>query len=259
MQQFNYRLIARVPLTSDVSMYRFEEESGLFAYAPGQFVSLLLTDPTSGARVVRSYSIAGAHEPIEVGTIGEKSLVKSRIIELIIEHVPEGKGTTILRNLPIGSTLKAMGPAGNLTLKLANVPEVPLVFCANSTGIAPFCAMIQYLARVKIYPEIYVFWGLKTVQDVYLAEMFEMYGKLWAENASTFTMKICLSRETALPENVRETPPHLALGRIQVSMGQLPAKHYHFYICGGKSFVADIRSFVATQYPDTTIYFERFN
>ncbi len=259
MNQFNCRLIARSPLTNDVSLYRFELESGLFSYSPGQFVSFVLTDPVTSARLVRSYSIAGAHDPIEVSSVSEGCTLKSKMFELIIVHVAEGKGTTILKDLPVGSLLKAMGPAGNLTLKIAEGDRTPLVFCANSTGIAPFCAMLQYLARAKVYPEINMFWGLKTVQDVYLAEEFGVYEKMWSENGSRFTMKICLSREAAIPEVARGELSHLALGRIQASVEKLLPQQYQFYICGGKSFVLDTKTFIATKFPDSTIYSERFN
>lgn len=259
MNQFNCRLVARSPLTSDVSLYRFELETGVFSYSPGQFVSFVLTDPITNARLVRSYSIAGAHDPIEVTSVSEGCTLKSKMFELIIVHVAEGKGTTILKNLPVGSLLKAMGPAGNLTLKMTPGNNVPLVFCANSTGIAPFCAMVQYLARAKVYPEINIFWGLKTAQDVYLAEEFGVYEKIWGENGSKFSMKICLSRETTLPEVAQGVPSHLALGRIQTSVEQLLPKQYQFYICGGKSFVLDIKTFITTKFPDSTVYFERFN
>lgn len=259
MQQFNCRFVARTTLTNDVSLYRFEAESGLFSYSPGQFVSFLLTDPVSGARIVRSYSIAGAHEPSEISSISEGSMLKSKMFELIIEHVVEGKGTTILKNLPMGSLLKTMGPAGNLTLKIVENSGLPLVFCASSTGIAPFCAMLQYLARAKVYPEIHIFWGLKTVQDVYLAEEFGVYEKLWADNGSMCIMKICLSRETILPEVIEGSVSHLALGRIQLSLEKLPPRKYQLYICGGKSFVIDTKAFVAAHFPDSPVYFERFN
>jgi NAD(P)H-flavin reductase len=259
MNQFNCRLIVRSPLTKDVSLYRFELETGVFSYSPGQFVSFVFTDPTTGVRLVRSYSIAGAHDPIEVTSVSEGCTLKSKMFELIIVHVTEGKGTTILKDLPVGSLLKAMGPAGNLTLKMTQDNNAPLVFCANSTGIAPFCAMVQYLARAKVYPEINIFWGLKTVQDVYLAEEFGVYEKMWRENGSRFTMKICLSREAALPEVAQGTFSHLALGRIQASVEQLPSKQYQFYICGGKTFVLDTKTFITAKYPDSTVYFERFN
>jgi ferredoxin-NADP reductase len=163
------------------------------------------------------------------------------------------------QDLEKASLLKAMGPAGNLTLKIAEGDRTPLVFCANSTGIAPFCAMLQYLARAKVYPEINMFWGLKTVQDVYLAEEFGVYEKMWNENGSKFTMKICLSREAAIPEVVRGELSHLALGRIQPSVEKLLPQQYQFYICGGKSFVLDTKTFIATKFPDSTIYSERFN
>ena len=259
MQQFNCRLVARTTLTNNVSLYRFEAESGLFSYSPGQFVSFLLTDPVSGARIVRSYSIAGAHEHAEISSVPEESMLKSKMFELIIEHVMEGKGTTILKNLPMGSLLKMMGPAGNLTLKIVENGSLPLVFCANSTGIASFCAMLQYLARAKVYPEIHIFWGLKTVQDVYLTEEFGEYEKLWADNGSMFSMKICLSRETILPEQVDDPISYLALGRIQPSLEKLPPRKYQLYICGGKNFVIDTKAFVATHFPDSPVYFERFN
>ncbi len=259
MKQFNSRLIARTPLTDDTDLYRFQAEDGPFTYAPGQFVSFVFADPMGGARFVRSYSIAGSPVDLLPTTTMRSGNVECKQFELIIGHVPNGKGTTLLKELPLGSVLKTTGPAGNLVMKMSDHENTPYVFCANSTGIAPFRPMLQYLAGTKTFPSIHVFWGLKTIQSVYLLDEFAGYKKLWEDNAGSFEMTICLSRETMLPPDPAPMSSCYALGRIQVSLDKLVPRNYQFYICGGKEFVLDVKAKITTQFPNSPVYFERFN
>lgn len=259
MNQFNCQLVARTVLTTDVSLYRFEVQEGVFAYSPGQFVSFVLTDPATNSRFVRSYSIAGAGEPFQTGESHTPCLVSGKMFELVIVHVENGKGTTTLKSLPIGSVLKTTGPAGNLTLKFAEGSKQPLVFCANSTGIAPFRAMLQYLAHTRMFFDITVLWGLKTAADVYLGDEFAVFQKLWADNGGHLDVRICLSREETVPTISNVPPSNLALGRIQASLNTLVPKDYQVYICGGKSFVVDTKDAVSALFPQSTIFVERFN
>ncbi|MBP6994018.1 hypothetical protein KBB12_02145 [Candidatus Woesebacteria bacterium] len=259
MQQFNSRLVQRTELTSDVSLYRFELENGQMSYSPGQFVSFVLVDQATNAKLVRSYSIAGSDSSAQMSSQDGKCLITSNNFELVVIHVAEGKGTTMLKNLPMGSVLKTVGPAGNLVLKMSGEQNLPMVFCANSTGIAPFRAMLQYLAQSKAFPELYVFWGLKTAQDIYLSDEFTTYERMWGDNGSKLLIKLCLSREASIPESLPVPPTLCALGRIQPSLEKLPARPYQFYVCGGKSFVIDTKAFLTSQFPGSELYVERFN
>jgi len=259
MNQFNCRLIARTTLTTDVSLYRFEVQDGTFTYSPGQFVSFILTDPVTNSRFVRSYSVAGSNEPFQTGESLLPCLITSKTFELVIVHVTDGKGTTTLKNLPIGSVLKTTGPAGNLTLKFTENSRPPLIFCANSTGIAPFRAMLQYLSHVRVFSDITVFWGLKTATDVYLNEEFVAFQRLWSENGSRLDVHVCLSRENTVPAIAGIPPSNLALGRIQASFSTLVPNNYQVYICGGKSFVVDTKDAMSSLFPQATIFVERFN
>lgn len=259
MKQFACKLTGRKPLTDDVSLYRFEAENEPFVYSPGQFVSFVLTDPTNGARIVRSYSVAGAQNVVSTGIIAGAHSITCKSFELIIIHVANGKGTSMLKSLPLETSLKTVGPAGNLTLRISEGQLPPLVFCANSTGIAPFRAMLQYLAQAKLFPEVSVFWGLKTVRDLYLAEEFVAFEKLWQEHGSTFVTKICLSRETEIPQNASLPSSCFSLGRIQSSLEQLPSRNYQVYICGGKSFVLDTKALAVSLLSQSTVFVERFN
>lgn len=259
MQQFNCRLVQRTELTHDVSLYRFEVENGQISYSPGQFISFVLADPTTNAKLVRSYSIAGSDSGAQMGLQDGKCLITSDNLELVVIHVDEGKGTTMLKNLPMGAILKTVGPAGNLVLKMSSDKGLPMVFCANSTGIAPFRAMLQYLAQSNTFPELRVFWGLKTAQDIYLSDEFLTYEKKWSDNGSMLSIQLCLSRESAIPESLPVPPACCALGRIQHSLEKLPTKPYQFYVCGGKSFVVDTKAFLASRFPGSELFVERFN
>lgn len=259
MQRFSCRLISRSDLTHDVSHYVFELDHGVLAYAPGQFVSFVLDDPQTSKKFTRSYSIAGTPEQ------GRQSLVSGQVMlvgprfDLVIIHVDHGKATTILHDAQVGAEFSAVGPAGNLTLRVPQGGGVSLVFCANSTGIAPFMAMIQYLASAEVFPTVHVLWGLKTVRDIYYAQELTSYQTVWADHASLLDVTICLSREEIWSPEWKYPSITLARGRIQGPLGALGGDVRQYYICGGKNFVADVKAAVSSQSPSSAVYIERFD
>jgi ferredoxin-NADP reductase len=96
------------------------------AFRPGQFISCLL--PVGGETLIRPYSIASDPE-------------QGECLELLLNLVPGGPGSTHLFGLPVGATIRFTGPWGTFVLDRA--PGAEAVFIADGTGIAPIRPMLR--------------------------------------------------------------------------------------------------------------------
>lgn len=256
MKRFTCHLVAREPLAPRVDRYTFELTNDTLSSVPGQFISFVLTDP-QGGKCVRSYSIAGT--PDVNRTLANDSVgISGSQFELVIVQIEHGKGTTVLHEAPIGTEFQTTGPSGALVLQRYGSDSPPYVFCANSTGIAPFLSMLQYLSLSQSYPPAHLYWGLRTRGDVYCAQELSTYQSQWASAGSTLRVTLCLSREPSLPSSWEYPSIQLASGRIQPSLASLGKDVYQFYLCGGKEFIADVEAVVRESFPSSKIYKERF-
>jgi NAD(P)H-flavin reductase len=258
MQQTECILEARTPLTEDTNLYRFEVLGGLLVFIPGQFVSLSIPTSEAGGHLVRAYSIAGLQD-MHITNSSTHSVSGTKF-ELIIRSIPNGKGTTMLKNMLIGTKIVALQPTGHLTVDHATSNDRSIVFVANATGIAPFRMMIQYLKEAHAYSDITILWGLKTAHDVYLLDEFSQYEEEWAIHNKKFQYYFCFSQELTLPQiGSVGHEHHVRLGRVQQSYGVLSNMAHQFFVCGGKDFVLDVKTSLETSFPGSEVCAERFN
>jgi ferredoxin-NADP reductase len=96
------------------------------AFTPGQFISCALPVGPD-APLVRAYSLASSPEDSE--------------LEICVDLVAGGPGSTYLFGLQPGSEIAFTGPFGSFAL--ADPPPVPLVFVGEGTGIAPIRPMVR--------------------------------------------------------------------------------------------------------------------
>lgn len=106
-------------------------------FAPGQFVSCLLPIGPGGSDAVRPYTIASHPETPQE-------------IELLLNLVPGGPGSTYLFSLAPGAELRFTGPWGTFTLE--RPPAVETVFVADATAIAPIRPMLARAAALGHTP-----------------------------------------------------------------------------------------------------------
>lgn len=257
MNQFVSTFTHRQRLTHDIDLYTFAVSEGSLTYFPGQFVSLFIPLAGSPRPLVRAYSIAGSPD----GTHVWGQAVSAPSYQLFIKHLPDGKGTSALKALPIGTTLKTMGPSGHLTIPPEISSQTILTLCASSTGIAPFLSVIEHLAQCSQFVRVYVFWGIRGATDLSLFEKLLTYERLWNERGGSFTIRYCLSREPVHSELFQDI--HFVSGRVQQGLDSFKdmwgAPDIYFYLCGAKEFVLDMKSTVATLSPQAHILTERFN
>jgi CDP-4-dehydro-6-deoxyglucose reductase len=96
------------------------------AFTPGQFISCQLP-VGDAAPLVRAYSLASSPEDAE--------------LEICVDLVAGGPGSTHLFGLAPGSELAFTGPFGSFALD--EPPAAPLVFVGEGSGVAPLRPMVR--------------------------------------------------------------------------------------------------------------------
>ena len=258
MQTYKTKLILKLQLTPEVIFLRFELVDPLeITFQSGQYMIV----PIPGKNITRLYSIASSPD-------------KKNTLEFIIHLMPGGIASEYFRLMSVNQEVEMKGPAGVFNLRQN---EKNIIFLATGTGIVPIRSMIlQHYVIAGYSParrepkaeaishgiasspdervprndndgNIYLFWGVKTFQDVYLFDEL----KQLAEKNSNFHFQICLSRETDLlniPENDRK---YFSLGHIdkgiEVYFLELQATSYKFqdndyYICGNPPVVESLKT-----------------
>ncbi len=114
------------PNVRELGFERVDPAGGPFNFAAGQWVSLVL--PLAEGEARRAYSIASAPD----GT---------PTFEVAITKVEGGPGSTYLHELPVGATIRAIGPQGFFT----RAPKAghPSLFVGTGTGVTPLRSMIK--------------------------------------------------------------------------------------------------------------------
>ncbi|MEK7177624.1 MAG: FAD-dependent oxidoreductase, partial [Patescibacteria group bacterium] len=185
--------------------------------------------------------------------------------ELIIEIVPGGLASNYLFSLKENSEVTFQGPAGMFGLKESNRSKI---FMVTGTGIAPVRSMLiskikDQISKIQIKNQKYhLFWGLKNYRDVYILDEFKQWSN---ETIKQFEFKICLSREQNLDIIPEEDKKYFELGHVDSCFEKLLTTNYslltnyEFYLCGGRTAVESLRSFLlGKNVQKENIFFEKF-
>ncbi|MCC7041411.1 MAG: CDP-6-deoxy-delta-3,4-glucoseen reductase [Burkholderiales bacterium] len=140
-------------VAADVAIVRLKLPTNeRLQYLAGQYIDLLLKD---GKR--RSFSLATAPHD-------------DALLELHIRHVPGGFFTDPLFTSYKGrEILRFEGPLGGFHLREDS--DMPIIFVAGGTGFAPIKAMIEHLLHAKVAREMVLYWGVRSLADLYLPEL----------------------------------------------------------------------------------------
>jgi NAD(P)H-flavin reductase len=208
-------------------------------FVAGQYLIFHIPKMENGHPARRLYSIASA--PLQ-----------RNVLDFVIEQVPNGIGSTYLHNTEIGGEVTVQGPAGLFVYKTSGKNPI---FFATGTGIAPIYSMIYELLATGFTNDIYLYWGLKTKEDLYLMrELQELSMKF-----KNLHFTICLSREESVSEE------HFFKGHVDTAYeamlsltGKTPTD-FAYYLCGGKNVVTSLKGYLAEkQIPTEDVYFENF-
>ena len=126
MARHEVALTGRGNVAEGTLAFRFARPAG-FDFKPGQSVNLTLLDPPAEPNSARrTFSLASA--PFENDLA-------------VATRMRDGSGfKRALKALPLGSKLRLVGPAGNMTLH--EDPARAAVFIAGGIGITPFRSML---------------------------------------------------------------------------------------------------------------------
>ena len=139
-----------------------------FNFSAGQYLDFVLPDSK-----LRSYSIAG---------------IDDRNIDFHIRNVVGGLfSDRVFNDYKVGNIVRLYGPLGTFFIRENN--SQPIIMLAGGTGIAPIKSMLEQLSLQGSNLATKLYWGVQTLEDVYLKYWLEEF----ALNNSWFDYTIVLS------------------------------------------------------------------
>jgi ferredoxin-NADP reductase len=226
-----------------------EDGKPLPPFLPGQFLTFRLDLPaaTGGTeQVIRCYSLSDAPHPdcYRVSIKREPSPLGS--------NVPPGRSSNHFHDqVKIGSILQVRAPSGHFHIDRS---DDPLVLIGGGIGITPMLSMLNWCLVSQPGREVWLFYGVRNGREV----VTKSYLEVLALSHTNFHLRMCFSAPQ--PEDVAGRDYHHQ-GRIDINLLciQLPAKLYHFYICGPTSMLESlVPALEDWKVPDTHIHFEAF-
>ena len=177
---------------------------------PGQYTSIGVRLP-DGARQLRQYSLVDVDK--ETGCI-----------RIAVQRDGE-VSSFLMDSLSDGDRVDATLPAGDLVLDDSNTP---VVLVSQGIGSTPMVGMLSALAAAKSERTVVVLHADSSAQDHAQRDLQE---SLSAQIGATYNLFY------------RESGQRMNLGEL-MNEGVLPTGA-HWYLCGGTSFLQDIREQIA--------------
>jgi CDP-4-dehydro-6-deoxyglucose reductase, E3 len=201
-------------------------------FKAGQFISFEIRKEGLKLPLTRPYSIASPPSRPET-------------VDLLLNLIPGGPGSSYLFSLREGDTTEFKGPAG--AFYLHDDPSRHHLFVATATGIAPFRSMLYSLLDDDRCAGATLFWGLRSQRDMYYQEELATL----AQSHPKFQFLVTLSRpmEGWTGETGRVT--RLVEERIA------SVKNLAVYLCGNSGMLKDV-TLVLKQKGLCPIYREKF-
>lgn len=229
LEMFNLTLQSARMLSPKTRHLAFKREDGAaLPFIPGQFITLMFD--AEGKVKRRSYSLSNSPDHSE--------------LEIAISYVEGGVASERLFNLKEGESVLAMGPAGRLVLQ-ANEPDVKrYVLIGTGTGIAPYRAMVEQIARLAGQGVKFVIMqGVQYRQDLLYGEDFLALAKAQA-NAEFHAF---YSREEI--GVLADAGAHEHQGYVQTYFNhlQLNPNEDVVYLCGNPNMIDDAFALLTAQ------------
>ena len=129
-ERYNARLVRREDETESLAYFWVRYDGDPVDFVCGQYMTIGVF--ADGRLVQRPYSVASS--PRVAGSDG---------YELYVRLVQGGQFTPLLWRLPVGHSMRMIGPKGKFTLEPDD--ERTHIFISSGTGNAPFVSMMRWL------------------------------------------------------------------------------------------------------------------
>ena len=179
-------------------------------FLAGQYIDMLVKDKETGITKRRSFSMANAPHD-------------DQFLQLHVRKTPGGAFSRyVFEELKERAILRFEGPLG--TFYLREDSDKPFIFVAGGTGFAPVKAQIEHLLHHGEDRPIVLYWGARSLKDLYLPEL----PLEWARDHANFDYIPVLS--DALPEDAWEGRTGFVHQAVLDDFADLSG--YQVYACG---------------------------
>lgn len=207
-QKFIATVVSKEKISAKVYLVRFTVPT-IFTFIAGQTVMM--------------YVAPGVNRVMSISS----SPYQSGYLEMIHDVSPGGPGSQWTVGANIGDTIQMMGPLGRFVLTETDLPKV---FVATGTGVAPYYSILNQLLHDGKKISIYLYWGLRFEEDIFWREKFEEAAKKFPG----FTFSLSLSQSTSLWTGNRGHVTEQVIKNIEIF------RNSEFYLCGNKKMVSEM-------------------
>ena len=225
--------------TADVKSFFFRpRQAGIFAFLPGQFITLEL--PIGSQIINRSYTISS-------------SPTHAQLISITVKRKPDGLVSNWLHdNMQIGMQISALGPTGDFTC--VNHPAKQYLFLSGGSGITPLMSMVRSFYGLAEDADIVFVHSARTPDDI----IFKHELDLMAFNQTHFKPFFICGKVNKKP-SWRLQPEFITEGFLTLENLKLSAPDFlkrEVFTCGPAPYMAAVRNMLSAAGFDMQHYHE---
>lgn len=202
-------------------------------FRAGQYIDFMLKDGRK-----RAFSLANAPHD-------------DQYLEFHIRHVDGGDFTSyIFNDLKENALLRFEGPLGSFFFREDN-PK-PIIMMGGGTGFAPLKGIIEHAFNENIKQPIHLFWGARSLNDLYLNELPES----WQAKYENFTYSPVLS------DPISDDNWQGLTGWVhEAVVNHYPdLSAYQIYMCGPPPMIKSARAtFIEKGLDEKDLYYDSFD
>lgn len=216
--EYRSLIVSSVQWITNQTMEIAFERPGEWTFRPGQKVIL------KRGELFREYSLI--------------STPKEPELRLLVQHVSEGKFSSLLARLSVGDHLWVSSPRGYFSYQSHGSNAV---FVATGTGVAPFISFTG--SGVAGFLLLH---GVRFMDQLYYREVLEKSAEKYIP---------CISGGIG----EQESRGDLFQGWVTTYIDtELPMGEYDFYLCGSGEMIGDVIGIIDSRFPESRIFTESF-
>jgi glycine betaine catabolism B len=207
--------------TADTKTFHlFDQAGGIFAYLPGQYITLSLV--INDREYKRSYSLASTPSRARTLAVTVKRDSNDGLVSNWLND-----------HLKIGDTITAKGPFG----KFSCVTKAPqkILFLAAGSGIVPIMSMLRWLADTHAQVDVQALLSFRTPDDIIYGDELQLI----AARHSNIDIAVTLTTPDIAEYDWFGLTGRVDEAMIRQIMSDVPDRTV--YLCGPEGFMAECR------------------